>query len=45
MKGTRPLDNTEIRNLSLESGLKNRWQYTCRHTPTFLIPCNFIPHR
>ena len=28
MKGTRPLNNNEIRNLVLESGLNFRWQYT-----------------
>ena len=27
MKGTRPLDNDEIRSLGLESGLNFRWQY------------------
>ena len=28
MKGTRPLDNNEIRNLGLAGGLNFRWQYT-----------------
>ncbi len=27
MKGTRPLDNNEIRNLGLAGGLNFRWQY------------------
>ena len=27
MKGTRPLDNDDIRNLGLEGGLNFRWQY------------------
>ena len=27
MKGTRPLDNDDIRSLGLESGLNFRWQY------------------
>ena len=27
MKGTRPLDNDDIRNLGLAGGLNFRWQY------------------
>ena len=32
MKGTRPLDNDEIRNLGLEGGSNFRWEYTKSET-------------
>ena len=40
MKGTRPLDNDEIRSLGLEGGLNFRWQYTSVTTPEAMTLTN-----